>query len=335
MESNFFTVEENPIDRLNGSKPPNVSFQQATPTPPTVPKQATLTPPPTPPQVPKQTESTINIEQKIKTFLAGYGKPVNLVILTPCYGGLAHVNYMICLINTLNFLKQFNINTTVEFCKNDSLITRARNNLIAKALTNQETTHVLFIDADIGWNPVEVVKLLIADKDIVGGVYPLKNYNWGKLLSTPNNTSLNSIIDLKKKDNNYFSHFDNETILKSQLLKFNMNPAEQNLYIVDNIAEVRHIPTGFMLMKREMIEKMIDAHSTTKYCDDIGFLSKTEEKYAYSLFDCGIVEGHYLSEDWMFCERWRKIGGRIFMDITIMLSHTGNEDYTGSFFLST
>jgi hypothetical protein len=89
-----------------------------------------------------------------------------------------------------------------------------------------------------------------------------------------------------------------------------------------------------MLLKREVIQIMSLKYGETKYNDDIGFLSKEEDKYAYALFDTGILEGHYLSEDWMFCERWRNIGGKVYMDVSLVLSHTGTEDYTGSFILS-
>jgi hypothetical protein len=113
-----------------------------------------------------------------------------------------------------------------------------------------------------------------------------------------------------------------------------MNPYNNELIIENNITEIRHLPTGFMLIKREVIEKMSISYSETKYKDDIGYLNKDEDKYAYALFDTGILEEHYLSEDWLFCERWSKIGGKIHMDVSLLLSHTGTEDYTGSFILS-
>lgn len=275
----------------------------------------------------------ITLIEKINKFISEYGKPIKLIILTPCYGGVTHVNYMICLINTLDLFRNLGITLHIEFCKNDSLITRARNNLIAKAMNIIDATHFMFIDNDITWKPLEIIKLLIANKDVVGGVYPLKSYNWDIILNNEKETILD-IINNKKENNDIFKMFDNETILKSKLLKYNMNTFNTELKIENNITEIRHLPTGFMLLKREVIEKMSISYSETKYNDDIGFLNSIENKYAYALFDTGILSGHYLSEDWMFCERWSNLDGKIYMDVSILLGHTGLEDYIGCVILS-
>ena len=63
-------------------------------------------------------------------------KNSKLVILTPCFGGMCHVNYLTCLINTMTLFRQVDFPLQIEFCKNDSLISRARNNLVAKALSD-------------------------------------------------------------------------------------------------------------------------------------------------------------------------------------------------------
>lgn len=286
-----------------------------------------------PPESKLHNSGSNEIMTKIKSFVDNYGKPIHLVILTPCYGGMTHVNYMICLMNTLDFFRNLGIIIHVEFCKNDSLITRARNNLIAKGMNNKNTTHLMFIDNDITWNPIEIAKLLISNKEVVGGVYPLKNYRWSALLENTN-MSVAQNIQNRKNNSNILSHFDNEIILKSQLLKYNMNILTPELKIENNIAEIRHLPTGFMLIKREVIDAMILLYPETKYNDDIGFLNNDENVYAYALFDTGIMEGHYLSEDWLFCERWRKNNGHVYMDVSILLTHTGLEDYTGCFILS-
>jgi len=278
-------------------------------------------------------DDTSDISTKIKDFIVKHGTPIKLIILTPCYGGVTHVNYMICLINTLDYFRNIGISIHIEFCKSDSLVTRARNNLIAKAMSIVGGTHFLFIDNDISWNPIEIAKLLISDKELIGGIYPLKKYMWNKIMDSEA-TSISTMIDEKIKNNDIFKHFDREIILTSQLLKYNMNPLNPELQIKQNIAEIRHLPTGFMLLKREVIEQMIQAYSETKYYDDIGFLNSEEDKYAYALFDTGILDGHYLSEDWLFCERWVKIGGKVFMDVSISLTHTGLEDYNGCFILS-
>ena len=123
-------------------------------------------------------------------------------------------------------------------------------------------------------------------------------------------------------------------MVQYNLLKYNINFVSNVLEIEQNVAIVKHLATGFMLIKREVIEKMAQTFPSTKYTDDVGFLQSHEIKYAYALFDCGVEEGHYFSEDWLFCKRWSKMGGNIYIDVSINLTHTGIEDYRGSFISS-
>lgn len=248
-------------------------------------------------------------------------------ILTPCYGGVACVEYVTSLMNTMNAFQAIGINIKIEFCRNDSLVSRARNNLVAKALNDPKVTHVMFIDNDIVWEPMSIIKLLIADKALIGGVYPLKNYFWNKLTEPD---IIKNWVDAKNgsilKD-----ALSDEGLIQNKLLHYNLNLLPEGLQISNNIGRVRHIATGFMLIQRSTLEKMFQAFPSTKYTDDISFLRPEENKFAYALFDCGVEDDHYYSEDWMFCSRWSKMGGEIWVDISINLTHIGIERYTGSY----
>ena len=101
--------------------------------------------------------------------------PLHIALLTPCYGSQCYVNYVIALMNTMSLCSSIGVKMKIEFCRNDSLVSRARNNLIAKAMGDPTVTHMLFIDADITWSPIDIFKLVLSDKSIVGGIYPIKN----------------------------------------------------------------------------------------------------------------------------------------------------------------
>ena len=118
------------------------------------------------------------------------------------------------------------------------------------------------------------------------------------------------------------------------MLTYNLNHKSKQITIKKNLIEVKHIATGFMMIKRELFDLMFEAYADTKYTDDVNFLNEEENKFAYALFDCGVEDDHYLSEDWMFCNRWSKIGGELFVDISINLTHTGVENFNGSFITS-
>lgn len=260
-----------------------------------------------------------------------------LYILTPHYGGMCYVNFMNSLIDTIRRLTELGIDLHIEGCNNDSLISRARNNLVAKAMSNPNTTHILFIDNDITWDTDSILKLLVANKPIVGGIYPLKQYNWNKLLNAKSETQDQNIIKnwIDRKNQSMFKDaIPDVDLIQHRLLSYNLNLTTKSLHIDNNLTTVRHIATGFMMIKRKVIEKMYEAFPSTKYVDDVGCLLPEENAYAYALFDCGVEDGHYLSEDWMFCNRWTNMGGEIYIDVTINLNHTGPENYRGCYLAS-
>jgi hypothetical protein len=276
-----------------------------------------------------------SLEIKIKNYIAQNNSCV--YILTPCYGGMCHVDYLSCLLNTNEYFRKLGIELHIEFCKNDSLVSRARNNLVARAMNNPKMTHIIFIDSDISWSPVDIIKLLLSDKQLIGGIYPLKNYDWNDLIidkNDPNNTNVvKSWID-RKNQSQFKNYISDQDIIQQKLLKYNVNYIDNTIHIKNNITEVRHLATGFMMIKRDVFEKMSAAFPSTKYTDDVNFLEKEENKFAYALFDCGVLYDHYMSEDWMFCERWKKMGGKIFIDVSISLNHTGSETYRGCYMAS-
>jgi hypothetical protein len=283
----------------------------------------------------KSSNNNINVatfEEELQKFLKA--NKVKLYILTPCFASLCYVNYVHCLMITIDLFRRIGIPLKIEFCKNDSLVSRARNNLIARAMTDPDATHFLFIDNDISWDPVDILKLLIANKDLIGGIYPLKNYDWNRLIKDPqnpyNSNVIQSMIDRKNKSQ-LAGLVTDEAMVQHNLLKYNVNYVNQFLEITNNIAKVKHLPTGFMMIKRKVISNMMKAFPSTKYVDDVNFLKPEENAMAYALFDCGVEDGHYFSEDWLFCDRWTKMGGDVFIDVSINLTHTGIEDYRGCY----
>ena len=271
----------------------------------------------------------------LKPIIDVYIEKTNPVvyILTPCFGSVCFVNYVSCLIRTKELFEHFGIKLHVLFCKSDSLISRARNNLVAKAMNDPQITHMFFIDNDITWEPFDIIKLLIADKPIIGGIYPLKTYNFNRIVPTEQNPNpVQRIID--RKNASQLSMVNDIDSIQITLLKYNVNYISKQIKIEKNITQVKHIATGFMMIQRGVIEKMSIAYASTKYTDDVNYLISEENKFAYALFDCGVVDDHYLSEDWMFCNRWSTLGGELWIDVTINLTHTGINDFAGCYMSS-
>ena len=213
---------------------------------------------------------------------------IHLHIGIPCYGGMVSEPTMTSFLRFTLLAQQARLNWSLDTMVNESLVTRARNNLMAKMMSNPQATHFMFIDADIRFQPESILQMLAYDKEVIGGLYPKK--------ALP----VSYVINLKP-----------ETKIQG------------DIFTVDTMG------TGFLLFKRNVYEKLIDAHPECKYVDDVG-LGKQFEPMMYSIFDVEIDErGHYLSEDWLFCRRWQKLGGEIWAHSKVLLNHVGHYEYAG------
>ncbi len=233
-------------------------------------------------------------------------KVPHVCICTPCYGGQVFQNYFLSILN-LVYASIRNQNRG-----GDSLITRSRNSITAEFLSNESYTHLLWIDADIGFTPESVFRLIEADKEIVCGIYPLKAYTFPDII--PAEMSQHEMM--------------------TRYTKYPFNPVGTTFTDENGFAEVKDAPTGMMLIKREMLMKMIAHYPELKYKPDhmVGLekIAGKIDDFYYNLFDTFIdSEGRYLSEDYAFCRLWQQMGGKVYADVTSKLSHTGSHLYQG------
>ena len=91
----------------------------------------------------------------------------------------------------------------------------------------------------------------------------------------------------------------------------------------DGLQEVSKAGTGFLLMKKHVFEKMNSHPAVKQYKNDIG-LDPKYDKHLKTYFDTAVRQNRYYSEDWTFCENWRDLGGRIWVDKRVLLRHSGS-----------
>lgn len=100
---------------------------------------------------------------------------VHLHIGIPCYGGQMTEPCVTSLLRFILLANKVGLSWSLDTMVNESLVTRARNNLMAKMMTNKVATHFMFIDADIRFTPDSIFQMIACEKDVIGGLYPKKS----------------------------------------------------------------------------------------------------------------------------------------------------------------
>ena len=247
---------------------------------------------------------------------------VKLIVGTPCYGGMVNEGYLQSMFALVSETMNRGVPLMLVTMANESLITRARNEIVNTFLKS-DATHLMFIDADISFKATDILNMLLADKDIVAGSYPLKTINWeGIKHAQDTHSGKASIEDLQK------GAF--HTVINVSQPKKEKVGTTETVQVTNGLTEVYDVGTGFMLMKRHVLEKMVEAYPETRYYFDKDLTLPLEERERYALFDTMIDDdGRYLSEDYTFCRRWQKLGGKVHLDIRVMLNHIGTFTFLG------
>lgn len=237
-----------------------------------------------------------------------------MMIATPMYGGMCTGPYVVGLMATIAKMRQLNVPVYWAHIMNESLITRARNELV-RLFLEKEMDYLMFIDADIHFDGIAVAQLMAADRDIVCGIYPKKEIDWKKVGEAARKGKTDDLKD-------YAGAF-----------VMNMVHNEEGYVETDNegVIEIRHGGTGFMLIKRQVFLDLmphVPTYRTSSFKDPAtGEYVKplTHEFFATSIDHTGAL----LSEDYHFCELWRKQGGKIYAHPFIKLDHVGTYIYSG------
>ena len=239
----------------------------------------------------------------------------------PMYGGMLTESTLHGLLELQSWTQANGIAMRIQTMGNESLITRARNTIVSMMMdqTDFVATHLLFIDADIGFTWQNIERLICADKDIVCGIYPRKHIYLEKvkkiLEENPNATS----DEIEAKALGYYVNFDDTASIRGE----------------DGYFRVNEAATGMMLVKREVFRKMFKKFPERKYeSDQIVNGGPYRSDNCYDLFAVGPYKTknqiRYLSEDYYFSRLWtEECGGEIWADLSMPLTHFGNRAFKG------
>jgi len=239
--------------------------------------------------------------------------PYSLTIGTPCFGGQVSWLYAVSLLKLQKAFTQRGWNLNYLLQAGDALVTRARQTIMCHFLDIADATHLLFIDADIGFEPEQVLRLLEFGADVTGAVYPVKQINWETMAAAVQ---------------------AGRSPLESAALSYVVErDPSQDLAIRGGFVKSRYAGTGFLLIRRSVLEAMIEHYPELRYTHEHRSNDPlTRSRWRSALFNCMIDKktGFYLSEDFSFCRRWTDMGGEIWVDYTSRLNHVGLMVYRGN-----
>lgn len=231
-----------------------------------------------------------------------------MYVATPCFGCYMAQDFLASILGLQAVCAANGVGLAVDLIGNESLVERARCILVERFLQS-DATHLLFIDADIGFDPRAVLKLLSADKPVNTAVYSKKHQDWEMVRRKLDEGATEPVHQMG--------------------LDFNINISNLKAAVSpEGLVEVLDSATGFMLMTRAALQRVKDAHPELNCVNDIP--NQTIREYN-AMFACMIdpQTRRFLSEDYSFCRRYQELGGKIWADISIPLAHVGSQIFSG------
>lgn len=214
----------------------------------------------------------------------------SLFVAVPSYDGKINIKTAFNMAQLTAMAGQHGLSIMFGHLSGCSIITVARNALVNKFLAS-DCTDLLFLDADVVASADDVMRLLAqsTNKDIAAGLYPRRAID------------KNFFVDIPHDENG-------DMIFDGSMLKVN------------------RIGTGFMMIKRYVLEKLIADHPEWEY-----ETAPDEGGTNFAVFDFENVNGKYTGEDYLFCDRARAAGFEVWVDVEISLPHVGTEEFTRNF----
>lgn len=210
-------------------------------------------------------------------------KNVKLLIGTPCYGAMLHMDYH----NTIMGLHASGVNFDNMLLGNESLITRARNKILSFFYHSDIYSHLLFLDADMGLPQFAVTQMIKRNKDVIGLPAALKGFD------AQGNHVLNT---------------------------------GEILGVENDLVKVSHVGTAVFMLSRRAVNDLVKGTKFYKG-NPVYTRGKQISNDIFDVFQVGVVEDNYLSEDYWVCRSLILLGYDVFVDPTIPTKHNGNFEF--------
>jgi hypothetical protein len=226
--------------------------------------------------------------------------PSIVFLATPCYGGQVHMIYTQSLLALQPACATRGVGLVLDLGGGEALIGRARAGMMMRFLASP-ATHLLFADADVGFEPEDVFRLLAARRDVIGGLYPRKRLDRAALDR--------SVADEEPNP------FARAMRLEAEPLPPDQVARSGELYTVAATG------TGFLMISRAAAQRMVDGYPQLRA--GLGDVHGSSVTAATMVFDSFVEPetGVYLNDYGAFCRRWRDLGGQVWVDPGCRIAH--------------
>ena len=256
-----------------------------------------------------------------------------LMVATPAFGDMFHGGYVRSMLGLQALAMHVGLSMTT-LTKNNSLIALSRNDCVAtfrevKVQTDPNAaprhfTHLLFIDADITFNPHDVLRMLSHNLPVVAGSYPLKEFDWERMaelvkagepvdasLPAKASGSVIGLLELRGEGKQQDEHH-----------RVTLDLNEKGLGRIDSIG------AGFLMIRRDTFDTLEEklGERLKRYTAPNGTAEGAKHTCFFNTQPSG---GRYIGEDVFFCERLREAGIPLWLDAHVQLQHTGSYTFSG------
>lgn len=259
-------------------------------------------------------------KENIPTHMRVEEPATRIYVATPVHSDCS-IHYTQALLKFQQQCMTSNIMVSFSLLKS-SLVTQGRNLCVANFLSDPGNyTHMLFIDSDIDFKYETIIKMLKFDKEVVATPYPMKHIHWEQIWERLKHGKIKTQDELMRSGFIYPIKMDGM-----------VDENKKQITITDGLMEVSHAPTGCMLIKRQVFDKMIKAYPDDRI--DQATIVNGEAKnnpYMYNFFDTvhDPKTKKYYGEDFGFCKKWTAIGGKCYCYIDDFITHVGEYQYNG------
>jgi len=243
----------------------------------------------------------------------------SIYIATPAYGGMMTVNYVTSLLGINDICRNYNVKLEYSFVYNESLITRARNKMVFDYLNKSSCTDFFFIDADISFDPKDIVSLLFHDEPIIGCPCVRKNLRFDRVAAA-----------VKRNPDKEYTIDEMARMCGEFVVNFPPTGAPQMMNL-GQLIEVQDVGTGIMRVRREVFEEIEKKFPDRYYVPMQGEGEETQPHYMFFQSCIDAESGkfnpggypHYIAEDFAFCRLAQKAGFKIYLAPWIKSDHMG------------